>query len=133
MEFVMPSNRILVVAVAVRILASLPMFVVLAAQGQITEVNPSGISSVQGIVSVGNPDDSRNLKIVTKASWKVINGQGQERDVKTSFYFIAADTEGKGSPVFECQKEGGSLSRLVEDCVGKLDGAEEDLAGLGPR
>ncbi|MED5568068.1 MAG: hypothetical protein VYE19_00205 [Chloroflexota bacterium] len=76
MKFVMPSNSLLVVAVAVGILAALPMFVVLAAQGQITEVNPSGISSVQGIGSVGDPDDSRDLKIVAKASWKVINGQG---------------------------------------------------------
>ena len=133
MKFVMPSKRLLVVAVAVGILAALPMFVVLAAQGQITEVNPSGISSVQGIVSVGDPDDSRDLKIVAKASWKVINGQGQERAVKASFYFSAADTEGKGSPVFECREEGGFLSCLIEDCVGKLDGAEEDLAGLGPK
>jgi len=133
MKFVMPSKRLLVVAVAVGILVGLPMFVVLAAQGQITEVNPSGISSVQGIVSVGDPDDSKDQKIVVKASWKVINGQGQERAVKASFYFSAADTEGKESPVFKCREEGGSLSCLVEDCVGKLDGAEEDLAGLGPK
>ena len=63
----------------------------------------------------------------------MINGQGQERAVKASFYFSAADTEGKGSPVFECREEGGFLSRLVEDCVGKLGGAEEDLAGLDPK
>ena len=75
MKFVMPSKSLLVVAVAVGILAALPMVVDLSAQGQITEVNPSGIASVQGIVSVGDPDDSRDLKIVTKASWKVINGQ----------------------------------------------------------
>ena len=70
MKFVMPSKSLLVVAVAVGILAALLMFVVLAAQGQITEVNPSGISSVQGIVSVGDPDDSRDLKILAKASGK---------------------------------------------------------------
>ena len=52
MKFVMPSKRPLVVAVAVGILVGLPMFVVLSTQGQITEVNPSGISSVQG------PEDS---------------------------------------------------------------------------
>ena len=62
MKFVMPSKRLLVVAVAGGILAALPMFVVLAAQGQITEVNPSGISSVQSIVSLGEPDDSKYLK-----------------------------------------------------------------------
>ena len=133
MKFVMPSKRPLVVAVAVGILVGLPMFVVLATQGQITEVNQSGISGVQGIVSVGDLDDSRDLKIVAKASWKVINGQGQERAVKASFYFSATGTEGKGSPVLEWRDEVGSLSRLVEGCVGKLDGAEEDLAGLGPK
>ena len=85
MKFVMPSKRLLVVEIAVGLLAALPMFVVLAAQGQITEVNPSGISSVQGIVSVGDPGDERDLKIVAKTSWKLINGQGQERAVKASF------------------------------------------------
>ena len=133
MKFVMPSKRLLVVAVAVGLLAALPMFVVLAAQGQITEVNPSGISSVQGIVSVGDPGGQRDLKIVTKTSWKVINGQGQDRAVKASFYFSASDTEGNGSPVFVCKEAGGSLSSLVEDCVEKLAGSDEDLAGLGPK
>jgi len=85
MKFVMPSKRLLVVEIAVGLLAALPMFVVLAAQGQITEVNPSGISSVQGIGSVGDPGDERDLKIVAKTSWKLINGQGQERAVKASF------------------------------------------------
>ena len=70
MKFVMPNKSLLVLAVAVGILAALPMFVVLAAQGQITEVKPSGIASVQGIVSVGDPDDSRDLKILAKASGK---------------------------------------------------------------
>ena len=68
MKFVMPSKRLLVVEIAVGLLAALPMFVVLAAQGQITEVNPSGISSVRGIVSVGDPGDERELKIVAKTS-----------------------------------------------------------------
>ena len=51
MKFVMPSNHLMIVAVVVGSLAALPMFVVLAAQSQITEVNQSGMSSVKGIVS----------------------------------------------------------------------------------
>ena len=49
MKFVMPSTSLLVVAVAVGILAALTMFVVLAAQGQITEVNPSGIAAFKAL------------------------------------------------------------------------------------
>jgi len=53
--------------------------------------------------------------------------------VKASFYFSAADTEGKGLPVFVCREDAGSLSRLVSDCVEKVAGSDEDQAGLGPK
>ena len=74
MKFVMPNKRLLIVAVAAGLLGMLPLFVALAAQGQITEVNPSGVSSVQGVVTVGGPEGERELKIIAKTSWKVING-----------------------------------------------------------
>ena len=45
MKFVMPSNHLMIVAVVVGSLAALPMFVVLAAQSQITEVNQPGTVS----------------------------------------------------------------------------------------
>jgi len=86
----MPSKSLLVVAVAVGILAALPMFVVLAAQGQITEVNPSGISSVQGIVSVGDPDDSRDLK---NSSEGVLESDKRARTGKSR----------KGKFLFQCR------------------------------
>ena len=62
-----------------------------------------------------------------------MNGQGQERALKVSFHFSAADTEVEGSPVFACREYGGSLSRLVSDRIGKFAGSDDDLAGLGPK
>ena len=43
MKFMMPNKRLLAVAIAADFVAVFPLFVVLAAQGQITEVNPSGV------------------------------------------------------------------------------------------
>ena len=51
----MPSKHLMLVAAVVGSLAALPMFVVLSAQSQITEVNQPGMSSVQGIVSGWGP------------------------------------------------------------------------------
>ena len=96
MKFVMPSKHLLIVAVVIGLLAARTTNVGSAAPGQMTEVNPSGISRVQGIVSIGDPDEPRDLKIVAYTSWKVINGQGQERAFKASFHFSAADREGEG-------------------------------------
>jgi hypothetical protein len=132
MKFVIPSKSILMVALGAGLLAALPLFVVLAAQGQITEVNPSGISSVQSTVNVGTADDPKKLNIDAKTSWKVIPGQGKNSSVMASFYFNAVDTDGDGSPVFTCKETGKSLFKVVQACLDKLPDAESDpgLAAL---
>ena len=134
MKFVMPNKRLLAVAIAAALVAVFPLFVVLAAQGQITEVNPSGVSGVQATVSVGEGEDERQLNINAKTTWKVLPGKGKNPAINASFSFSAAETGGDGSPVFVCKEGGPSLSGAVEKCIDDLRAAEdEDLADLIPR
>jgi len=77
MKFMMPNKRLLAVAIAADFVAVFPLFVVLAAQGQITEVNPSGVSGVQAIVTVGTGEDVRELNINAKTTWKAVPGKGK--------------------------------------------------------
>ena len=132
MKFMMPNKRLLAVAIAADFVAVFPLFVVLAAQGQITEVNPSGVSGVQATVTVG--EDERKLSIDAKTTWKVVPGEGKNPAVNASFSFSAAEAGGDGSPVFVCKEGGGSLAAAVDRCIDDLRAAEdEDLTELIPR
>ena len=134
MKFVMPNKRLLAVAIAAGLVAVFPLFVVLAAQGQITEVNPSGVSGVQAIVTVGTGEDVRELNINAKTTWKAVPGKGKNRAVNASFSFSVAEAGGDGSPVFVCKEGGGSLAAAVDRCIDDLRAAEdEDLTELIPR
>ena len=133
MKFVMPNKRLLAVAIAAGLVAVFPLFVVLAAQGQITEVNPSGVSGVHATVTVGDADDPRKLSIDAKTTWKVVPGNGKNPAVNASFSFTVAEAEGDGSPIFVCKEGGGSLAGAVDRCIADLRAAEDDdLAELIP-
>lgn len=132
-KFVKPNKRLLVVAIAAGLVGLLPMFVVLAAQGQITEVNPSGVSGVTGIVTIPNlvePDKPTVLTVTANTSWKVV-GKDQTLNVLARFDFSASDNaDGDGSPDFACSGIGSSLTGLtglVTACLEKLDGPNNDL------
>ena len=112
------------------LVAVLPLFVVMAAQGQITEVNPSGVSGVKGTVSIPNPDDPNDPRVLTvdaNTSWKVVGQEGKATGVVARFDFSASDQEGDGSPVYACNGVGGTLTSLVRVCLNELNGPNDDL------
>ena len=131
MKFVMPNKRLLAVAIAAGLVAVFPLFIVLAAQGQITEVNPSGVSGVQATVTVG--EDERQLNINAKTTWKAVPGNGKNPGVNASFYFDVSEKEGDGSPIFVCKEGGQSLSDAVKRCIDDLEATgDSGLAELVP-
>ena len=133
MKFMMPNKRLLAVAIAAGLVAVFPLFVVLAAQGQITEVNPSGVSGVQATVTVGEGEDERQLNINAKTTWKAVPGKGESPGVNASFFFDVSEKGGDGSPIFVCKEGGQSLSDAVKRCIDDLEASEdEDLAELIP-
>jgi len=121
MKFVMPNKRLLAVAIAAGLVAVFPLFIVLAAQGQITEVNPSGVSGVQATVTVEEGEDARQLNIDAKTTWKAVPGNGKNPGVNASFYFDVSEKEGDGSPIFVCKEGGQSLSDAVKRCIDDLE------------
>jgi len=139
MKFEMTNKGLLMVVFAAGLVGILPLFVVLAAQGQITEVNPSGVSGVTGTVSIDpdgplpdGPLPPREVTITASTSWKVVGKKGVATGVVAKFDFTASDNEVEGSPVFTCTGVGASLSGLVAACQEKLTAAELDIgSGLG--
>ena len=108
MKFMMPNKRLLAVAIAADFVAVFPLFVVLAAQGQITEVNPSGVSGVQAIVTVGTGEDVRELNINAKTTWKAVPGKGKNRAVNASYLLVLRRLEAPGHR-FSCAKRAEDL------------------------
>lgn len=108
MKFMMPNKRLLAVAIAAGFVAVFPLFVVLAAQGQITEVNPSGVSGVQAIVTVGTGEDVRELNINAKTTWKAVPGKGKTVRLMQVFLLVSRRLEATGHR-FSCAKRAEDL------------------------